>query len=203
MIRIHNEKGGILVDGKHYNLAFLDKKRLVNHANQFYGYAEFDISGGVAVLSLENGRTAGMYSTVIHGNRTRVYAAIGSVTECYLFGRPSLANTQGRAGLRIYSETNHQIVFDSRLSYLQIIGFVQPNMMLDPSRKYGLLFIRNTPTEGGGGYDYDIETEYLWSLIDNKVYYTMHSLLYSRPYNLNSVPASHGPPPLLVDLTGF
>lgn len=203
MIRVHKPNGVVVIDGKHKNLAFLAKKRFVAQDNLFV--AEFDYSSGIAVIALEDNTNTGMYGCSAYGNKVIVYGSISSTTECYLFGNPMLAMPAGRAGLKIYSQHNQELVYDSRLAYLNIIGVCQPNMTLDRTKKLGMLFIN--PVYNDGFYDnylheHSIENEHSWKMNGNILEYWHHDIL-GNSRKLNTFHPANAMPPLLVDLTNM
>ena len=207
MIKIHNQKSMLLVDGKYKNLAFLEKKRLTTYTDSYMGHADFNYPNGVPVMALNDHKDVSMYSCVSDGATTTVFGESDPTAECYLFGYPSFSSPTGKAGLKIYSELDGQLVFDSRLSYLNIIGVCQPNMTIDTSKKLGVLFANPTyiiSCRGDTGYvnDYEIDTEFLWEKRGDKLLYKRYSITNGLAI-MSSYDSRHGMPPFLVDLTGL
>ena len=207
MIKIHNQKSMLLVDGKYKNLAFLEKKRLTAYTYLYYSRADFNYPNGVPVIALDDRKTVGMYSCVSDGATITVSGANNSTAECYLFGYPSFSSPTGKAGLKIYSELDGQLVFDSRLSYLNIIGVCQPNMTIDTSKKLGVLFANPTYVigyRGDTGYvnDYEVDTAFFWEKRGDKLLYKRCSVTNGLAI-MSSYDSRHGMPPFLVDLTGL
>lgn len=207
MIKIYNHKGLVMVDGRHKNLAFLDKKRLIADSWEYSSYVNFGFGSGVPVIALEESKAIGMYSCMSDGHSLTVNSTIDLTAECYLFGDPVYARPQGSAGLKIYSDVNHQLIFDSRLAYLNIAGICYPNMTLDYRRKFGMLFVNPTYVsayQGAGLVDeLDVRSEFLWTLSGGRLLYKEHSIELREPRIVHSYNYHHGMPPLLVDLTGL
>lgn len=205
MIRLYKPNGMIGVDGIHKNLAFLQKKRLqMDSPRDFSTYAVFDYGEGVPVFLLEEGKSVNLYGTWSNGSQTVVYG--GRDADCYFFGFPAQADTSTRVGMKIYSETTHELIFDSRLKYLKIVGLCQPNMQLDVNKTYGILCVNVAKVIGYNGNtsyvpDYEIGEEYVWKRANNQLLYQFYSYQFSGARNQTTY--NHGMPPLLVDLTGL
>ena len=207
MIKIHNQKSMLLVDGKYKNLAFLEKKRFTADTYPYYIRADFNYPHGVPVIALDDRKDVGMYSCVSDSATITVFGATDSTAECYLFGYPSFSSPTSKAGLKIYSELDGELVFDSRLSYLNIIGVCQPNMTIDTSKKLGILFANPTYVIGRSGetgyvYGWEVDTAFLWEKRGDKLLYNRYSI--SKGFAImSSYDSRHGMPPFLVDLTGL
>lgn len=59
--------------------------------------------------------------------------------ELFVYDIPSRCTLVGNAAMRIYRDDG-ELAFDSRLRHLSVIGEALPETVLDPNKKYGLLF---------------------------------------------------------------
>lgn len=222
-IKIYNQNGNINIDGKHYNLAFLEKVRFVpdNKAIHIVSFSHT----GVVVAPLGSNQmvidTAVYHTTAQNKPQHLPDSVVGkpfhatlfyrgqnkNEVDFYLFGEPSLANVNGQAGLKIYSEKDGKLVYDSRLKYLNVIGVCQHGLKLDPNKKYGLLTASVPDVRFFSGedsdYEDDIESIVMWSNVNHTLTMQVYDVMSGRLFD---IPANYKPrsqPPLLIDLTDF
>ncbi|MDO4895656.1 hypothetical protein [Moraxella sp.] len=178
-IKVYNNTGSLIIDGKHYNLAFLEKSQA-----QTGGYADivsFD-NVGVVVVPLDS-QIAILNTThypISSANKPHfinnkaigkkfhaIFAKAGKTSNAssyfYLFGNPALTTPKGTAGLKIYSQLDGQLVYDSRLQYMNIVGVCQDGLKLNPAKRYGLLYTSRPDYESWrDNTDYELSSIVIW-----------------------------------------
>lgn len=225
MIRLYKQNGSIVVDGRHKNVALVEKFTWQTNSSNNSAFVMSMVSfnkQGVVVVPLTNGINTAIapwavlqqaitaqnkprfatdksvgkpYHSVLYGGGTSIN------TDFYVFGDPAEATPTGKAGFRVYSEVDGGLIFDSRLPYLKIIGMCQNGMVLDPSKRYGLLYgdsVLVTYRDSGESWNptRSVSAVHFWWQSSGRLtsgwtgrhYEPIPPILY---------------PPLLVDLTGL
>lgn len=225
MIRLYKQNGSVVVDGKHQNVALVEKITWstadLNNGSLALSMVSFnkqgviviplasDINSAVAfwttvqqaVTTQDKPRFAKdksigkTYHTVLYSGGTHANATF------YVFGESAEATPNGKAGLRVYSETDGRLIFDSRLPYLKVVGTCQDGMILDSSKRYGLLYSNPAPAnyrDSGDSWDpvRTVSAVHFWWKSGDRLTSGWLGKHYRPPPPL-------GVPPLLVDLTGL
>lgn len=103
---------------------------------------DFDCTLPLVVLALGdiNNRSA-LISTTVSNATCQVRFLTESPIEqkLFVYDIPSRCTLVGSAAMRIYRDDG-ELAFDSRLGHLSVVGEALPETVLDPNKKYGLLF---------------------------------------------------------------
>ncbi|OOR90232.1 hypothetical protein B0181_05000 [Moraxella caviae] len=210
MIKLHKPNGHILIDGRHKNLALIETVTRTADQIKDRGWSpvvQFN-KIGVAVVPLSNTKDSAiaLCNHFVTNNKSgiKLFVINPSGRTFYLFGNPSEAAATGKAGLKIYSDQNGELVFDSRLKYLNVLGVCQQGMRLDANRQYGLLYTSPVPIQYGEqqalGYAYEYD-------VYNVMFWYNHQGVLTQFWQSDTRHGAHNEaytsPPLLVDLTGL
>lgn len=141
-IKIYNSKSQVLVNSSYKNIALIQVINLSDIEKAQITLGSKPVVIAEELLSVHQKMAGvtlkydGTYHIVIN-NSDR------ATQRLFVFGEPDNSNIAGKAGLVIYQNGTNEVAFDSRLSYLNILGDSYHDMLIDPNRRYGI--IRRVP----------------------------------------------------------
>lgn len=215
-IMIYNNKKQVLINSNYKNNALISTIDISNITQQEITFGNKPIIIVEELLSV-NQKMADVglkYDNGIY--KLNVNNPKKSAQKIFIFGEPNNENVTTRAALIIYKKGTNEVAFDSRLKYLQIVGELTNDMLIDTNKTYGI--IRRVPSannwvmynyrRSGGKYYYrEQEWHEDYGIDANKVKifdrYTKNidSFFVDRPAPSMNVRYNPSYKPLLVDLS--
>lgn len=229
-VKIYNSKGQLGIDATYANLAchrILNADGSLHHEYSTQKFA--DVVHAHELLDATSLGVTGLYSSKhltntnesVFGNlRNKRGGGRDIYGKEYVFGIPILDEPNTSAGLRIYNPDTKELVFDSRLPYLRIIGVASNGLDLDPTKRYGIIttspvnFVnkveKRSYTSGSGSelYRYILYDDFdAFCIKDNKIHRYKMIRINRDVTQMNPVERTYAyttaKPPYLVDLTGL
>ena len=159
-IKIYNSKSQVLINSGYKNIALIQIINLSDIEKTQITLGSKPVVIVEELLSVHQKMAGvalkydGTYHIVIN-NPDR------ATQRLFVFGEPGDSNIAGKAGLVIYQNGTNEVAFDSRLSYLHVLGDSYHDMIIDPNRRYGIIrrvpagmnwLVRNTGQRNGRYY---------------------------------------------------
>lgn len=230
-VKIYNNRGQLGIDATYANLAC---HRVLNADGSLYReYTAQQFADVVHVHELLDATSLGVTRSYSYKHLTNTNEPIfGNLRNKrggdkdiygkeYIFGVPMLDKPDSLAGLRIYNPQTKELVFDSRLPYLKIVGVASNGLNIDPTKRYGIIttspvnFVNKvekqsyTSASGSELYRYILYDDFdAFCIKDNKIYH--YKMIRINNLNVTHMGAqeriytnTRAKLPYLVDLTGL